>query len=215
MIEALPDGIAFATFLGASFVLAATLGPGVLYIVLRSATQGLRSGLASVAGVAAGNLANATGAALGLAVIFSASAAAFTVVKWAGAAYLVWLGVRTLLAPISPDRQPKLLPLPRGRVWRDGFLVALLNPKTTLFFAAFLPQFLDPGAPKVSQILLLGTLFVGIACCTDALYAIGASRVSRLLGNTHSMRQKVRAVSGSVFIAMGLFAAFSGQRTVR
>ena len=134
----LPDS---ATLLGAfvvaSLVLAVSPGPGVLYIVTRSLAQGRRAGLLSVAGVAAGNLCNALAAAFGLAALFAVSSTAFAIVKYAGAAYLVVLGVKALLAGSRPAGPLEAATLPRRRsLLRDGFLVALLNPKTTLFFAA-------------------------------------------------------------------------------
>ena len=131
-------------FVLASLVLAVTPGPGVLYIVTRTLAQGRAAGLASVAGVALGNLGNALAASLGLAALFALSSLAFAVVKWAGAAYLVWLGVRALRQPpaAAAAAAPAFEPPRLARIVRDGFVVALLNPKTALFFAAFLPQFL-------------------------------------------------------------------------
>ena len=158
-------------FVGASLVLALTQGPAVVYIVARTLAQGRACGLASVLGVALGKLANAGGAALGLAALFAVSSVAFTVVKWAGAAYLVYLGIRmwrAVQAPLKPLR----------RVFRDGFVVALLNPKTTLFFAAFLPQFMDAHASPLMQTLALGGVFIGIACCTDLMYVLTANLVA-------------------------------------
>lgn len=215
MTGALPGPVSLSAFLGASLILAATPGPGVLYIALRSATQGRRAGLASVAGVAAGNLANATGAALGLAAIFAMSAAAFVAVKWAGAAYLVWLGIRTLRTPLAHPRSPRNMPLPLGRIFRDAFLVALLNPKTTLFFAAFLPQFMAPDAARLAQSLALGALFVGIAAVTDTCYALAAGHVSVMLAASTRLQKRARAITGGAFIGLGVFAALAGHRPAR
>jgi threonine/homoserine/homoserine lactone efflux protein len=149
-----------AAFLLASLVLAATPGPGVVYIVARTLAQGRAAGLASVAGVAMGNLCNALGASLGLAALFALSSVAFTVVKWAGAAYLVHLGLKSLRRS-SDASLPGRFEAPRlRRIVRDGFFVALLNPKTALFFAAFLPQFIDRAASTAVQGAMLGAVFV-------------------------------------------------------
>src|SRR5262249_26155830 len=178
----------FSAFLIASFILAVTPGPGVLYIVTRSLMQGRRSGLASVAGVALGNLGNALGAAIGLAALFGMSSLAFTLVKYVGAAYLVWLGVQTLQAKPA---QPQAIARARerlGRFFRDGLLVALLNPKTALFFAAFLPQFMSPGGPLLVQSMLLGSIFVAIAAVTDTAYALAAGAVAPALKRARGVR---------------------------
>lgn len=196
-----------ATFLGASLVLAVTPGPGVAYIVARSVTQGRRFGFASVAGVAAGNLCNAIGASIGLAALFAVSSVAFAAVKWAGAAYLVYLGINTIRNP-SPNRYPETLrEVPASRVMRDGFIVALLNPKTAIFFAAFLPQFITPGLSPIVQSVALGSVFVGIAAITDSVYVVAASSISGLLSRSSTVQQGGRFLSGSVFIGLGAYAA--------
>jgi threonine/homoserine/homoserine lactone efflux protein len=206
----LPSLPLLTAFLAASLLLAVTPGPGVFYIVTRSVSQGRASGLASVAGVAAGNLGNAIGASLGLAALFAVSSVAFTIVKYVGAAYLVWLGVQALRAP----RASVLPALARGslrRIFRDGFVVALLNPKTTLFFAAFLPQFVDAQAP-VAQTLALGVLFVLIAALTDSLYALGAGSMRRWVERGSGAARAGRYVTAAAFIGLGFLTAVSGQR---
>src|SRR5690242_18390512 len=147
-------------FLAASLVLAITPGPAVFYIVTRSVSQGRLSGLASVGGVALGNLGNAIGASLGLAALFAISSVAFTVVKYLGAVYLIWLGVQALRRPDAAARQAIAVDdAALRRTFVDGFLVALLNPKTAIFFAAFLPQFVHGPSPY-GQTITLGVLFV-------------------------------------------------------
>ena len=136
MTALLPPWPLFSAFLLASLVLALTPGPGVLYIVARSLMQGRRSGMVSVAGVALGNLGNALAASVGLAALFAISSAAFTAVKYAGAIYLVYLGVRMLRSARVDLPAARLAAVPLGRLFRDGFMVALLNPKTTVFFTA-------------------------------------------------------------------------------
>ncbi|MDS4016526.1 MAG: LysE family translocator [Candidatus Accumulibacter sp.] len=211
MTELLPPWPLFSAFLVSSLVLALTPGPGVLYIVTRSLVQGRRHGLLSVFGVALGNLGNALAASLGLAALFAASALAFSIVKYAGALYLVYLGVRMLSSRPSAPALAVAAPSSLNRVFRDGFVVALLNPKTTVFFAAFLPQFLSPGAPFVVQSVTLGAVFVAIAALTDSAYALAAGVLApRLRGGRGS--DLGRALGGLMFIGLGLFTALAGSR---
>lgn len=211
MTELLPPWPLLSAFMAASLLLAVTPGPGVFYIVTRSAVHGRRHGLASVLGVAAGNLANAVAAALGLAALFAVSAAAFTVVKFAGAAYLVYLGVRMLLArPAAAGTEPPAA-MPLAQACRDGFVVAALNPKTTLFFAAFLPQFIAVRTDPVLQTLLLGVVFVAIAAVTDSLYAMAAGALAPRLSGGSAGLVGQRA-GGGLCIGLGLYAALSGSR---
>lgn len=209
-IRLLPAWPLLSAFLLASLVLAVTPGPAVIYIVARSLAQGRRSGLVSVVGVALGNLGNAVAASLGLAALFAVSAAAFALVKYAGAAYLVYLGVQMLRDARREivHRTPAAMPL--RRIFRDSFVVALLNPKTTLFFAAFLPQFLDPGQATMLPSLLLGVLFVGIAALTDGAYALAAGTVAGALRERRGLQQGGRYLGGLSFVGLGVFAAASG-----
>jgi threonine/homoserine/homoserine lactone efflux protein len=207
---------AFMAFLLASFVLAVTPGPGVLYIVARTLAQGRMAGIGSVAGVACGNFLNAVGAAVGLAALFAMSSLAFTLVKFAGAAYLVWLGVRMLRAPAVPGRPAAALaPVSVARLFREGLLVALLNPKTTLFFAAFLPQFMHGEAPALVQAVGLGAMFVGIAACTDLLYALLAAWFAPRLQRAAGAPAWGRWIGGLGLIALGVMSALAGQRQAR
>ena len=205
-----------AAFLAASFVLAVTPGPGVVYIVARTLAQGRGAGLASVGGVAAGNLCNAVGAALGLAALFAVSSLAFTVVKFAGAGYLVYLGVKALRREPSPDRSDTAFEAPRKRrIARDGFLVALLNPKTALFFAAFLPQFMDGASPAALQGALLGVVFVAVAAVTDSTWVLAAHLASARLGRTRRFETLGRWAQAATYFGLGLFTAATGSRTGR
>jgi threonine/homoserine/homoserine lactone efflux protein len=207
---------AFMAFLLASFVLAVTPGPGVLYIVARTLAQGRAAGIGSVVGVACGNFLNAVGAAVGLAALFAVSSLAFTLVKFAGAAYLVWLGVRMLRAPAVPGRPAaSLAPVSVARLFREGLLVALLNPKTTLFFAAFLPQFMHGEAPALVQAVGLGAMFVGIAACTDLLYALLAAWFAPRLQRVAAAPAWGRWIGGLGLIALGVMSALAGQRQAR
>ena len=209
-----PSGPLFGAFVVASFVLAVTPGPGVFYIVARSVTQGRLSGLASVAGVALGNLGNAIGASLGLAALFAVSSLAFIVVKYLGALYLVYLGVQALRRPASPvaDIDAPLPAVALRRIFVDGFVVALLNPKTALFFAAFLPQFIDTTHAPMVQTILLGVIFVLMAAVTDSVYALTAGAVRPWLKRARGAGTLGRYVTGSAFIGLGILTAVSGQR---
>ena len=210
MTDLIPPWPLFSAFLLASVVLAITPGPGVFYIVTRSLVQGRRHGLISVAGVALGNFGNALAASVGLAAVFAVSALAFSVVKYVGAAYLVYLGVRTLRSPAVESRSaPASAPL--HRVFRDGFIVALLNPKTTVFFAAFLPQFLSANAAPMAQSIALGALFVAIAAVTDSVYALAAGTVAPKL-RASGMPRISRWLGGGVFISLGILTALAGSR---
>lgn len=217
MLELLPSWALLSAFLVASFVLAVTPGPGVLYIVARSVSQGRTSGLTSVAGVAIGNFGNAIAASLGLAALFAVSSLAFTVVKYAGAAYLVYLGVQALRSRREGSDQSALdvRPLDLHRIFRDGFIVALLNPKTTIFFAAFLPQFIDPKGSVAAQSIMLGAIFVVIAAFTHSIYAYAASRIAPLFARAKNASAVGRYLSGLTYIGMGLLAAFSSQRATK
>lgn len=210
MTDLLPPWPLFSAFLLASFVLAVTPGPAVLYVVTRSLVQGRRSGLVSVAGVAIGNVGNAVAASVGLAAVFALSSLAFTIVKYAGAAYLVYLGLRMMRAPAGEASAAAPAPPPPGRVFRDGLLVALLNPKTTLFYAAYLPQFLSGGRPLL-QSLALGLLFVALASVTDTVYALSAGLVASRL-KREGAGLPWRRLGGGVFVGLGLFTALSGSR---
>lgn len=214
MTDLLPPWPLFSAFLVASLVLALTPGPGVLYIVARSLLQGRGAGLASVAGVALGNLGNALAASVGLAALFAVSSAAFMLVKYAGALYLVVLGIKMLRsAPVDVAAAPPAAS--KRRVFRDGFVVALLNPKTTVFFAAFLPQFLGAGAPPMLQGAFLGALFVAIAALTDTLYALGAGVIAPALARAPGAMKHGRRLGGGTFIGLGVFAALTDSRSAK
>ena len=200
-----------SVFLLASLVLAVTPGPGVFYIVTRSLAQGRRAGLASVAGVAVGNLVNAIGAAVGLAALFAISSLAFSVVKYTGAAYLIYLGFQALrISQVSAAATISATSL--SRIFRDGCLVAMLNPKTALFFAAFLPQFMTASSPAMPQSVALGSLFVAIAVMTDTAYVLAAGIVAPLLSRRRDASAVGRYLPGGALIALGILTAVSGSR---
>src|ERR1051326_2228615 len=177
-------------------------GPSVLYIVTRSVSQGRRAGLASVGGIELAGLTHAAAAALGLSALLLTSALAFNIVKYVGAAYLIYLGVRTILSR-DDGKQTTIAPQSLWRLFSQGFVVNLLNPKTALFFYAFLPQFVAPARGSVvSQTLFFGILFVALAACTDRLYALLSSTLGHRL-TKHARFQPIRRyVTGSIYIAL-------------
>ena len=203
-----PDSTSLWLFGLAALALLAIPGPAVLYIVVQSAEQGRRVGLASVAGVHLGTLVHVAAASAGLSALIVASSVAFSAVKYAGAAYLVYLGIRKLLerdAETRVEREREREPLRRALV--RGMIVNVLNPKTALFFLAFLPQFVAPDRGGVwSQALVLGFVFVGLGLVTDSLYALAAGTVGGLL---QRRQNAVRYGSGIVFIALGATAALA------
>ena len=204
---------ALTLFITAALLLLVAPGPAVLYVIARSVEQGRAAGLVSVLGIALGALAHIALAALGLSALLLASALAFTLVKFAGAAYLVWLGVHSLLQR-SPEHDIEA-PAPHalGHIFWQGAIVNLLNPKTALFFLAFLPQFVDPGrGPVALQILLLGGIFTALAITSDSLYALLAGSLAGLLRGNRTFRRFQRRLSGLVMIALGIGAALSGNQ---
>jgi threonine/homoserine/homoserine lactone efflux protein len=208
----LPPWPSLSAFLVASLVLALTPGPGVFYIVSRTLVQGRRSGLVSVLGIALGNFGNALAAGLGLAALFAVSALAFTVVRYAGAAWLIYIGARMLFSADGSKASATPAAVPAVHVFRDALLVSLLNPKTTIFFAAFLPQFVTAGASPMAQSLALGMVFVLLAAVTDSLYALSAGSALRALARGR-MGRIGRRLGGGLFIGLGLFTALTGTRS--
>jgi threonine/homoserine/homoserine lactone efflux protein len=201
----------FSVFVAASLLLAVTPGPAVIFLVTRTLSQGRSTGLASMAGVALGNFGNSLIASLGLAVIFAVSSSAFLIVKLAGAAYLVFLGVRALASKPAPETRAERAPVSLHKAFRDGFLVALLNPKTALFFAAFLPQFIGSGSSPLLQSIALGGAFVLVALCTDTSYVFAAAALGPKIGGMLGSRAYGRYVTGITFIALGAYVALGGS----
>jgi threonine/homoserine/homoserine lactone efflux protein len=207
----MPDGSTLLLFAGASLALLLVPGPAVIYVVTRSLDQGRSAGIVSMLGVETGTFAYALGAAVGLSALIASSATAFTVVKYAGAAYLIYLGVRNLLQRGEQDGHDPL-PSARSRLFVKGMLVQLLNPKIAIFFVAFLPQFVDPSRGTVAlQTLVLGTIFTLLAVLSDSAYALAAAAAGGWLRGRRSRRRLAR-LSGVVYIGLGATAALSGSR---
>jgi len=207
----MPDTTHLSLFIVAAVAMLLTPGPAVMYIVTRSIDQGRRAGLASVLGIQTGTLFHVAAAALGLSAILVSSALAFNVVKMLGAAYLIYLGIRKLLTKPQAEETRVVERASLRRIYSQGVIVNILNPKTALFFFAFLPQFVDASRGSVSlQMLLLGTLFTGIAMLTDGSYALLAGTAgSWLKSNPHFLRAE-RYLAGSIYVGLGLVTAFSG-----
>ena len=210
----MPDPASLGIFVVAALVLLLIPGPAVLYIVTRSVDQGRRAGLISVLGVHVGTLVHVAAAAAGLSAVLAASATAFSAVKYLGAAYLVYLGVRRLL-----DRAPAIAVANGGgrglrRAFIDGVVVNVLNPKTALFFLAFLPQFVDVSRGSAgAEIVGLGMVFVALGVITDGSYALTAGAAAQWLRGNPRFTSGTRWVSGGMYIGLGVAAALaSGQR---
>lgn len=215
----LPDATNFGIFVLAALVLLITPGPAVLYIVARSIDQGRRAGLVSMLGVHVGTLVHVAAAAAGLSAVLAASATAFSAVKYLGAAYLIYLGVRRILPGTStPGAEAVRAPQLR-RAFADGVVVNVLNPKTALFFLAFLPQFVDVSRGHVgTQVLVLGGVFVALGLCTDGGYALTAGTVAAWLRRHRRFETSERWVSGGMYIGLGVAAAMTSahqQRSAR
>jgi threonine/homoserine/homoserine lactone efflux protein len=197
-------------FLLAALILLLTPGPAVLYIIARSMDQGSLAGFVSVLSIESGNSVHVLAATLGLSAILMSSALAFSIVKYLGAAYLIYLGIRRLLAREQGHKIARVQRQSLRRIYSQGVLVAALNPKTALFFLAFLPQFVDPSAGSVTlQLLMLGGTFVVMAIVTDSMYALLASTAGGWLKRNQSFLRADRYLVGSVYIGLGVTAALS------
>jgi threonine/homoserine/homoserine lactone efflux protein len=199
-------------FLGAALALLLVPGPAVLYITARSANQGRLAGLVSVLAIESANFLQAVAATLGLSAILLSSALAFDVVKYLGAAYLIYLGLRKLLTPEETENA-EIKTESLKRIYWQGFAINMLNPKTALFYFAFLPQFVDPARGNVTgQTLLLGALFVGMAFVTDSLYALLASSLADRLRGNRRFQKGQRYFAGLVYVGLGITTALTGSK---
>jgi threonine/homoserine/homoserine lactone efflux protein len=208
----MPDLTTLALFAAATLALLLVPGPAVLYIVTRSVSQGRSAGLISVLGIHLGSLAHVAAAALGISALLAASATAFAAVKYLGAAYLVWLGVRKLMARPSGDKAVEPPLATRSRMFWQGFMVNVLNPKTAIFFLAFLPQFTDHSrGPIAPQILLLGVIWIALGMASDGAFALLASAMAGRLRRSARARRRLDVTSGVVYLGLGAVAAFTGE----
>ncbi|WP_347488651.1 LysE family translocator [Desulfoscipio sp. XC116] len=205
------DPDSYRLFVIAALLLLLIPGPSVLYITTRSIDQGRVAGLVSVLGNALGSGVLAIGATFGLSAILGSSHVAFSTVKYIGAAYLIYLGIRRLFSDdnyTSAVTQRKKL----SHIFFEGTFVAVLNPKTALFFLAFLPQFVNTSRGFIwEQTLLLGLTLVGLGILTDSIYALLSSTAGNWLKQRGALQKRQRYVSGGIYLALGLVSAFSGH----
>lgn len=201
-------------FCPVSLALIVVPGPAVVYIATRSVEGGRAAGLVSMLGVETGTFVHALAATLGVSALIASSAAAFDVVKYAGAAYLVLIGLRKLLRAPGQAREARVRP--HSRLYVQGVLVQILNPKVAVFFLAFLPQFVDTsrGTPAL-QTLTLGVVFTVLAVLSDGTYALVAAGARGWLSAEGAPRRRLERLSGAVYVALGALAALTGSRPAR
>lgn len=206
------DPTSLMIFVAAAVALLITPGPAVLYIIARSLEQGRLAGIISTLGIALASAVHVLFAALGLSALLMQSALAFSIVKYLGAAYLIYLGFRTLLSKAEAGKVNQVESKSLGRIFSQGFIVNLLNPKTALFFLAFLPQFVDAQRGSVTtQVFVLGAIFVGLAIFSDGLYAIVAGSAGQVLSGNLRVARLQKNFAGTMYIVLGLTAALSGK----
>ena len=208
----MPTGTTLSLFFLAALGLLFIPGPAVLFVMTRSVDQGRRGGVISSLGVGVADLVHTTAAAFGLSALLMTSALAFSTVKYLGAIYLIYLGIHTLLRkdklPQASQAEPRTLP----RMFFQGMLVELLNPKTALFFLAFLPQFVDPARGTVTlQFLLFGSLYTVLGFCSLTFYGLVSGTIATLLKASTRFQRIQRYVTGCIYIALGLTAAFASS----
>ena len=198
-------------FISATLALLIVPGPAVLYIVARSLEQGRVAGIVSVLGIGLAALVHVTFAALGLSALLMQSALAFSVIKYLGAAYLIYLGIRTLTTKAKKTQAETIEAMNYSKIFSQGFIVNLLNPKTALFFLAFLPQFVDPARASVTlQVVTLGMIFVVLAVISDSIYAVVAGTARQLLSGNLLVARFQKYLAGTIYIMLGVTTAFSG-----
>lgn len=205
----LPSAATFALFGLATFALTATPGPGVLYVAARTLSQGRAAGFASMFGIETGEVAWLAATATGLAALLATSTAVLGALRWAGAVYLVYLGVQRWRHAETP---PTAARAALGRIFAQGVATQLVNPKVAVFFIAFLPQFLDPSRPVWPQVAALGVVYIAIAVAVDAAYVLGWSALgSRFLASRRAQRRAGR-MAATTYVALGVGAAVSTVR---
>ena len=212
-VAAVPSRSTLLLFCSAALVLLVIPGPSVLYIVTRSLDQGRRAGLVSVIGTHTGSLVHVAAAAFGLSALIVSSALAFSAVKYAGAAYLIWLGIRRWRAGDRTVAAATSGSTAMSSLFRQGVIVQLLNPKTAVFFLAFLPQFVDVERGSVTvQIVVLGVVFIVLGLLSDGTYALAASAIGGMLRRSVRARRAERYVSSGVYVGLGVTTAVAGGR---
>lgn len=209
----MPDSTAIAIYLSAAFMLAITPGPGILYVLTRSLRGGRREGYSSAFGTAIGGLFHVIAAAAGLSTILATSALAFSIVKYAGAAYLIYLGIRTIF---QPDEITETIPIEataNGRkAFYQGIVTEVLNPKTALFFLAFIPQFINPDGVIFTQFVILGGISVFMNTSADIVVATLAGPIGSHLKKHAALRRGQRMFTGTTLIALGAYVALAKEK---
>ena len=205
----MPSPATVLLFALATALLTASPGPGVLYVTARTLAQGRRAGFASMFSIESGEVVWILAAATGVAALLSASIASLTALRFAGAAYLIYLGIERW-RQVETLQQPK--PAPLGRVFVQGMVTQLLNPKVAVFFVAFLPQFLNTAQPIAPQIAVLGVVYIAIAIAIDAAYVLGVAAVSSRFLRSRTAQRSTGRVAAATYVALGLAAAATGVK---
>lgn len=205
----MPDLTQLIAFVAASAILGVTPGPDIIYVVTRGAAQGPRAGLAAAAGLSTGIVAHTVLCVVGLSAVLAASALAFEVIKIAGAAYLIYLGVRMWLSRESFDLMANDGGKSVWSIYRQSIVMNVLNPKVAIFFLAFLPQFVSPEAGPVGpQFALLGIIFMVVSFVVMGLAGIGGGQLRRVLTRSERVANGIKYAAGGVLVALGLRLAF-------
>ena len=199
-------------FISAALALIVSPGPAVLFVVARSLEQGRIAGIVSTLGITFASLIHVIFAAIGLSTLLMKSALAFSVIKYLGAAYLIYLGIRALTTKAQATNVQEVEPVKLSSLFVQGFIVNIFNPKTALFFLAFLPQFVDPSrGSALLQIVVLGTIFLVMALVSDSIYAVVAGTAKELLSGSMGMARAQKYIAGTIYIALGITTALSGS----
>lgn len=198
-----------ALFALTTLLLTASPGPGVLYVVARSVSQGRMAGFASMFGIESGEILWLVATATGLAALLAASVSALTFLRFAGAAYLIYLGVQRWRAAEIPPAPPRTRV---ARIYLHGVVTQILNPKVAVFFIAFLPQFLNPAQPIAPQVAILGVVYVAVAIAVDVTYVLTASAVAKRLMSSRIAQRRSNRVAAATYFALGIAAAATGAK---
>jgi len=207
----MPDLSSITLFIAAASVLLIVPGPAVIYIVNRSLDQGKLAGIISVLGIGTGTLIHITAAVLGISAILASSVVAFNILKYAGALYLIYLGIQKFLSKDEPLFDNRYTKIKFSKIFYQGVIVNLLNPKTALFFFAFLPQFVNPKENVTLQILILGFLLILMGLISDGMYALLAGYLGSWIKKRIQLLRAQKYVSGTIYFALGITAVFSGS----
>jgi threonine/homoserine/homoserine lactone efflux protein len=207
----MPSNETLLVFTAAALFMNLSPGPSNFYVLARSVGQGVDAGLMAAFGLAVGSFAHVLAAAFGLSLLFEMAPVLYTGLKFIGAGYLIYLGLRMIFAKVEPSPAMEAVGRTRSRILRESVLVEVLNPKTALFFIAFLPQFVDPAAPMPMQILLLGLIVTVTALPCDIAVALGGRRAARWLRGNMAVQRLQNRVSGGILVSLGAYVAFEDR----